>query len=154
MAGLYVDYQDENLSIPEEAIDATYCAALLDLASARVQMAEAENLRENITQEDLDLQAWFLSFTAKKENTQMMFSKTSIEKLSDLKDAKAWILWLKSEVERAEAHTREMLAQELKRSQSLPKEGTKDKWRLKIRIVSQSHSVRQKPLNEWNKAYE
>lgn len=154
MSGLNVDYQDENLSIPEEAIDATYSAALLDLASARVQMAEAEKLRENITQEDLDLQAWFLSFTARKENTSMMFSKTSIEKLSDLKDAKAWILWLKSEVERAEAHTRERLAQELKRSQSLPKEGTKDKWRLKIRIVSQPHSVRQKPLNQWNKAYE
>jgi hypothetical protein len=70
-----------------------------------------------------------------------------------LNDAKAWILWLKAEVERAQAHTKEMLEQELKRSQSLPKEGTKDKRRLKIRIVSQSHSVRQKPLNEWNKAY-
>jgi AbiV family abortive infection protein len=153
MAGLYVDYQDENLSIPAEAIDPTYCASLLDLADARVQMAEAEKLRENIAQEDLDLQAWFLTFTAKKENTQMMFSKTSIAKLSEMNDARAWILWLRSEVEAAEAHTKAMLEQELKRSQSLPKEGTKDKWRLKIRIVSQSHSVRQKPLNEWNKAY-
>ena len=30
MAGLYVDYQDENLTIPSEAIDPAYCAALLD----------------------------------------------------------------------------------------------------------------------------
>jgi hypothetical protein len=34
----------------------------------------------------------------------MMFSKTSIAKLSELNDAKAWILWLKSEIERAEAN--------------------------------------------------
>jgi AbiV family abortive infection protein len=153
MAGLYVDYKDESLSIPADAIDAKYCADLLDLADAQVQMAEAEKLRENITQGDLDLQAWFLSITDKNENAQTIFSAASVAKLTELNDAKAWVLWLRGEFDRAESHTREMLAQELKRSQSLPKEGTKDKWKLKIRIVSQSHSVRQKPLNEWNKAY-
>jgi AbiV family abortive infection protein len=151
MAGLYVDYQDDNLHIPADAIDAKYCADLLQLADAQLQIAEAEKLRENITQEDLDLQAWFLFVTERKEGVQSIFSRTSIAKLSELKDARAWVLWLRSEFERADAQAREMLEQELKRSQTLPDKGTKDKWRLRIRIISQSHSVRQKPLNEWNK---
>ena len=66
MAGLYVDYQDEILSIPEVAIDPMYCAKLLRLVEAQVTLAENEKLREHIEQENLDLQAWFLSITGKK----------------------------------------------------------------------------------------
>jgi AbiV family abortive infection protein len=78
MAGLYVDYQGDELHIPAEVIDAEFCADLLELAGAQLRIAQEEKLRENITQEDLDLQAWFLSVTDKKENVQMIFSKPSM----------------------------------------------------------------------------
>lgn len=150
MAGLYVDYQDENLSIPEDAIDPKYCAELLKLAEAQVKLAENEKLREHIEQEDLDLQTWFLSVTSKKENTPLIFSKTSIDKLAELSDAKKWILWLKEQFDNAAEESRKQLQQELERSRSLPEKGTKEKWKIRIRITSQSHSVRQKPLNAFN----
>jgi AbiV family abortive infection protein len=151
MAGLYVDYQDENLSIPGDAIDPKYCAELLTLAEAQVKLAENEKLREHIEQEDLDLQAWFLSATSNKENTPLIFSKKSIDKLGELNDAKKWILWVKEQFDGAAAESRTQLQQELERSRSLPEKGTKSKWKIRIRITSQSHSVRQKPLNIFNK---
>ena len=150
MAGLYVDYQDENLSIPEDAIDPQFCAELLTLAEAQVKLAENEKLREHIEQEDLDLQAWFLSVTSNKENTPLIFSKTSIDKLAELNDAKKWILWLKEQFDSATEQSRKQLQQELERSRSLPQKGMKNKWKIRVRITSQSHSVRQKPLNVFN----
>lgn len=143
MAGLYVDYQNESLSVPEDAIDPQYCAELLKLAESQVTLAEKEKLREHVEQEDLDLQAWFLTITSKKENTPIIFSKTSIDKLAELNDAKQWVLWLKEQFDNAAAVSRKQLEQEIERSRAVPEKGTKNKWKLRIRITSQSHSVRQ-----------
>lgn len=150
MAGLYVNYEEDELQIPSEAIDAEYCSLLLNLVTSQIEMAAAEKLRENIAQEDIDLQIWFLSISDKPENKNVIFSHASFEKLAELKDAKAWILWLRQQFALAEAETKRQVELEMERSRSLPERGTKDKWKLRIRIISQSHSVRQKPLNAWN----
>jgi len=127
---------------------------LLTLAEAQVKIAENEKLREHVEPEDLELQAWFLSVTSKKENTPLIFSKTSVDKLSELNDAKKWALWLKEQFDNAAVQSREQLQQELERSRSVPEKGTKNKWKIRFRITSQSHSVRQKPLNIFNERAE
>jgi len=151
MASLYVNYEGDELQIPSEAIEPEYCSQLLNLVSSQIEASAAEKLREKVTQEDIDLQMWFLSVTDKPENKQVIFSHASFERLAELKDAKAWMLWLKEQFAIAKAETKRQFELEMERSRSLPERGTRDKWKLRIRIVSQSHSVRQKPLNAWNK---
>jgi len=150
LAGLYVEHGDDGLGIPEEAITAEECSALIDLAAARLAMAENEKLRERIEPEEIELQAWFLKITEDPEKRRMIFSGGSMAKLAELKDAKAWALWIKAEFEKADAETRAAVEEELRRSRDLPEVGTKDKWKLRIRIISASHSIRPKALTKWN----
>ena len=39
----------------------------------------------------------------------------------------------------------------MRRSRDLPAAGNKEKWKLRVRILSASHSIRPKALTKWNK---
>ncbi len=151
LAGLYVEHDEGGLSIPEEAITAEQCSNLIDLATARLGMAEAEKVRDQVPDEEIELQSWFLKLTEDTDKRRMVFSGSSMAKLAELKDARAWVTWLKEQFDKADADSRAAVEEELRRSRSLPTEGKKDKWRLRIRVVSASHSLRGKELTKWNK---
>src|SRR5208337_259694 len=151
LAGLYVDQEGDSLSIPAEAIDAEEADNLINLAAARLEMAASEKLREQIPQEDIDLQTWFLTVTDDREKQRAILSSASLQKLAELKDAGAWVRWLKEEFDRTEAEARAAAQAELQRGKALPAEGTRDKWKIRIRLYSQSHMVRPKALTAWNK---
>lgn len=59
LAGLYVENDDEGMSIPKEAITSEQCKELLALAAARLGMAETEELREDVPAEEIALKGWF-----------------------------------------------------------------------------------------------
>ncbi len=69
-----------------------------------------------------------------------------------MKDARAWATWLKEQFDTADAESRVSVEAELSRSRNLPTAGNKDKWKLRIRVISASHSVRGKNLTKWNKS--
>jgi len=152
LAGLYVEHDEDGLSIPEEAITAEQCSNLIELATARLGMAEAEKLRDQIPDEETELQSWFLKTTEDPERRRLIFSGGSMAKLAELKDARAWATWLKEQFDKADAESRAAVEEELRRSRNLPTEGKKDKWRLRIRVISASHSLRGKELTRWNKS--
>jgi AbiV family abortive infection protein len=154
LAGLYVEHGDDGLGIPEQAITEEECDNLIDLASSRLAMAESEKLRDQIPPEEIELQTWFLKITEDPDKRRMIFSGGSMAKLAELKDAKAWAQWLKAQFDKADAETRAIVEEEMKRSRELPEAGTKDKWKLRIRIISASHTIRQKELAKWNKNIE
>src|SRR5581483_8001216 len=154
LAGLYVDLGEDGLSIPQEAITPEECDRLIDLATARLGMVESEKPRTHVTDEEVELQRWFLAAAEDAEKTRLIFSKASMFKLGELKDAKAWALWLKNEFDTADAAARAAVEEELKRSRDLPGKGTKNKWKMRIRILSASHSIRPKALTAWNKQVE
>lgn len=151
LAGLYVESSDDGLGIPHEAITAEETNALINLAAARLAVAEGEKLRDHIPAEEIELQTWFLKTTEDQHKRRMIFSGGSLSKLAELKDARAWGLWLKSEFDKAEAQSRAAVEEELRRSRDLPTVGSKDKWKMRIRIISASHSIRPKALAKWNK---
>lgn len=62
----------------------------------------------------------------------------------------AWGLWLKAQFDETDDQGRAAVEDELRRSRDLPAVGTKDKWKLRIRIISASHSIRP-ALTKWNK---
>ena len=154
LAGLYVDSDEDGLSIPQQAITPEECDRLIDLATARLGMAEGDKPRTDIADEEIALQTWFLKAAEDPEKTRLIFSKSSMSKLGELKDAKAWAKWLKDQFDTAETAARVAVEDELKRSRDLPGKGTKNKWKIRVRILSASHSIRPKALTAWNKQVE
>jgi AbiV family abortive infection protein len=151
LAGLYVDQQEDGLGVPAEAITPEECRKLIELASARLEIAESLKPREEIPPEELELQTWFLNTTEDREKRRMVFSGGSMAKLAELKDAKAWGQWLKAEFDQADSESRAAIEEELRRSRDLPSVATKDKWKIRIRIISASHTIRAKELAKWNR---
>ena len=151
IAGLYVGQDEDGLSIPSEAISPKETEQLIGLAEARLAVAETAKLHDEIPQEEADQQAWFLSATDDLEKRKQILSGASLAKLAELKDANAWVKWLKELFDKAETEGQEAAQRELERSRNLPAIGTKDKWRLRVRILCASHSIRANVLTEWNK---
>lgn len=147
--GLYVSVDASGLQIPSQKINAEQCRALIDLANARYQIAAAEKPRDFIPPEELETQAWFLDAAQDLERRKVIFSSRSMDKLAELKSAKDWVTWLRGEFQKAEEEGRAALQAELTRKRPA-KGSTKKKWKLRIRIVSDSHSIRPKVLNKWN----
>lgn len=150
LEGLYVGQNEDGLSIPSNAIDAGECQKILELAESRFAMAAVEKVRENVTDEERSLQSWFLRTADDPERRRFIFSGSSMSKLAELKNAQAWARWLKEEFEKAEAESFRLGQMELERSRNLDGTGRKNKWKVRIRLYSDSHTVRQKELNDWN----
>lgn len=149
LAGLYVGYEGDSLSIPSETITAEYCTTVINAAEAELALAKAEKPRTP-TEEEVQTQRWFLAISENPESRRFVYSKGSLDKLTEFGDARIWVTWLKEQFSLIEAENRRQLERELERSRSVPDQGTKNKWKIRIRIISQSHAVRQKPLNNFN----
>jgi AbiV family abortive infection protein len=154
LAGLYVDTAEDGISIPRQAVTPEECNRLINLATARLGMAESEKRRTHIAADEVELQTWFLTAAEDPEKTRLIFSKSALAKLGELKDAKAWALWLKEQFDSADAAARAAVEAELKRSRNLPGKGTKNKWKIRVRILGASHSIRPKALSAWNRQVE
>jgi AbiV family abortive infection protein len=151
LAGLYVDVGDDGLSLPGDAVTPAECDDLLNLAEARLGIAEAETVPDTVTEGEEDLATWFLDITDDPEKRKLVLSSGSLNKLGELKDVKAWGTWLKKQFADAESEGRAAADRELKRA--TPADGTplKNKWRIRFRILCGSHSIRPKALTAWNK---
>jgi AbiV family abortive infection protein len=150
LAGLYVESREDGLSLPSEAIDGEECARLIGLAETRLEMARSEVLRTDITDEDREYQKWFLAAAEDPERRRYLFTGASMKKLAELHSAREWVRWLKEQFDNAERESRAAMEKELQRSQNLPAKRTKDKWKMRVRIFCDSHSIRPKTLSLWN----
>jgi hypothetical protein len=112
-------------------------------------MEENVELRE-LTEEDRDLISWFSGTSADPNKNRFIFGRESLDKLSELKKARDWFLWLRQRFNALEQESQAFVAHELGRPQPEGGERSIPKWRIRIRLTSLSHSIRQKPLNEWN----
>src|SRR5258708_31143427 len=130
------------------AVNHRRAETLLELAKVRVDIERGKDLTQADTQDEL-LQ-WFLDATADQEKARLLFSKGSIEKLAEFKsDVRRWVAWVKEEFDKADANARAAMQRELARSKPVGDEADKDKWRVRVRIYSASHSIRAKVLNTW-----
>lgn len=149
LSGLYVDIGHDGLTIPALSITKEDADELLKLAEEQLRVAESATFRE-MTQEDVELQAWFLSTADDRETQRIILSSGSMAKLAELGDARSWMLWLKKQFQDADARAAEAMQTELTRSNSLPAVGTKEKWRMRVVILTDSHSLRPKEFADWN----
>ena len=152
LEGLYVENDKDGLGIPSAAISPDECEKLIELVTARLDMAAHQTPRTDISEDDRTTQQWFLTAADDPERRRYLFSEPSMAKLAELKDARAWVQWLKEQFTNAEAEAHAAVQREIERSRDLPSNKTRDKWKMRIRIFSGSHSIRPKILTTWNKS--
>jgi AbiV family abortive infection protein len=148
LRGLYVSADAVQFVTPKEAVGDDLLTPLMSLVEARLSM-EPPLTGVEYDPKDLALLNWFSAASEDPEKRRFIFSSESFDKMEAL-GAREWIVWLKSELETAAAMAMASLEKEMKRGQPDELEAQKDKWKLKIRLFSQSHSIRGKDLNKWN----
>lgn len=146
---LAVLYFDPTRPNAQSEIDDAYLESCLQLAEARLKMEKAKKYKELSEQDRNDVQ-WFFYATNEPQLKLVVFSKASLDKQKELDDGKGWIRWLRESVEESQRYANEIAQREMARKQSEEGDSEKDKWKLRIKLKSWSHSIRQNQLLQWN----
>jgi AbiV family abortive infection protein len=154
MAGLYVENNDGGLNVPSDAISSRQTEALIGLAESLIKYAESEKPRDDIPQEEIDLQVWFLNAVDDPEQRNRIFTAQSFEKLKQLNDVIEWTRSIKAELEASDKELRELAERELRREPKIDGQVRKDRWKIRLRIETTSNIVRPAAFKEWNKSVE
>jgi AbiV family abortive infection protein len=149
LQGLYVDFDDKGPFLPSEAISESEAENLINVATARLEMEKLRQFGE-IEDNNLESMSWFLTATSDGEKRKLIFGNKSMEKLAELGSTNKRVAWLKQEFEKAEKEAQEAIKQEIDRKPPTAQEKDTEKWKIKIRFFTNSHSIRPKPLNKWN----
>ena len=149
MRGLYASADVEDFYVPQEQVTPEALQVLLGLVENRLEVLPAGSRRvlDDETKKDL---VFFTRITDDPEKRRLIFSKTSLEKLTELGNPQAWIRWLRQQFEEADAIASAAAEQELRREEPAVGEAGQPKWQVKVRIISGSYSIRPKPLNTIN----
>ncbi len=148
--GLY--YEPGNGS-PRNAIDARMTANIIDLAESRLELARVTRLRR--LDDDLAAElAWFIKASGSSEHRDLIFGGPSMRKLAESGAVWNWVKWLKAQFDEADEEARVQMRRELSRPKPAVEEANEAKWRLRFRLYSDSHSIRPRPLRDWNEISE
>lgn len=150
LQALYVDFDDNGPLQPSDAISEPQAQNLIDVATSRLELEKIHKYGE-IDESRLENLNWFLSVTSDQEKRRLIFGNKSMDKLAEIKSVPDWVDWLKQEFDKAEKEGQEAIRQELQRKPPKNSEKLKEKWKVKVRLFTNSHSIRPKPLNKWNK---
>lgn len=151
LSGLYVDWTAKGLSVPRDAITKAKAVNIVDLAQARLNLALVEELGE-LDDERKGLMRWFIEAIMDDEKAKLILGKKSLDKLSEMDRGQSWYKWLRNQFEEAEQESRLLLKKELERTEPQGDARGTPKWKIKVRVQTQSHSIRQPDLNWFNNA--
>jgi hypothetical protein len=147
---LYVD--PSNLSAA--TISEQRAMALIRAAEARLNVERLKEFRELDNDRQALLQ-WFFAAMDDPRLKPMIFSKGSLDKQAEFgDDYGAWMKWLRETFEEADRRSIELTNLEMKRVPASGNEGWENKFEVKIRLKSWSHSIRHNQFTEWNKGIE
>ncbi|MCD6093599.1 MAG: AbiV family abortive infection protein [Candidatus Omnitrophica bacterium] len=149
LSGLYVDpFQD--VDEPNKLVSPKETKNLISIAEARIKMEEYSDIKEPDQQTKDDF-IWFASSAEDPEKKKLIFGKKSIDKLKEFNgDAVKWVRWMHAQFDKAEKESKELLQRELSLAEPSEIEKRNKKWRVKFRLKTMSHSLRNKHLNDWN----
>lgn len=147
LAALYVDPRDPDA---RKRVSDQDVETLLKLTEAQIELEKLKKPREMSEEDRADLD-WFFAATDDPYLKTIIFSKGSFEKQAEFEDTLGWVRWLKGIIEEHNQANIELAKEEMNRPAPKDEEGNEDKYEMTIRLKSWSHSIRQKPLTEWNK---
>jgi hypothetical protein len=141
-------YADPSVPLlPSEKIKREEADNLVGMARIRLNMEDAQEPASFHVTDEL---RWFLQAGDDPERRQQIFGKRSLEKLTELGNARAWVGWLRQVYQDHDAQMQALIQKEINRTPANDRKSAKPKWRITFRIYSHSHSIRQKALNVWN----
>jgi hypothetical protein len=147
LQALYFDPADPNAQSEISVEEAQNAIALAD---SRLKIEQGKRYQDLTDEEKADLQ-WFFVASRDPQLRTFIFSEQSLAKQDELKkDRASWFRWLRNTVEEMQREAYEMVQPELERPKPEEDEQFADKWKLKIKVKSWSHSIRANQLNEWN----
>jgi len=150
LRGLYVTTDIDSVALPKDHVEEAEARRLVSLATSRLELDKCYELKA-LSEEEQDNLSWFLTVTDESDKRRLILGPPSMEKLAELGSPRKWMAWLREQFEEAEAEGRAHLERELRRAQPSCEEARSVKWKLKVRFYTNSHSIRPKPLNWWNK---
>lgn len=145
---LYTDSQ--NPLLPQDRMEEEEADNLVRLCEARIKMEKGVELSDVPDESKLEDLQWFRTAGDVPEKRRYFYSKDSVDRLEELGDIFEWIKWHRQQFMKVEEESRELLQQELEKEPIDGIEGDEPKWKVRFRIYSESHSIRQRALNEWN----
>ena len=151
LSSLYVDVLKP--TPPWKMITNSELKNVIALAEARFGMAKYKGTTRDdneLSDNEKTVMNWFLAASNDIDERKYIFSGESNAKLAELGDAKKWVNWLYNEAENRKSEGLVLLQEELKRQKPTKADANKPKWKVRIKVRSHSHSIRQKPLNTWN----
>ena len=116
-----------------------------------------ERLKEfrEMGKDEQDLMHWFFAAMDDPRLKPMIFSKGSLDKQAEMgDDFGEWMKWLRETFAEANRKSMELTNLEMKRKPAEGEEGWENKFEIKIRLKSWSHSIRQNQFKEWNTGIE
>lgn len=100
---------------------------------------------------DVEEITWFFKSVEDLEMRKQIFSSTSLAKLAEFESGKEWVKWLRETYRKNEEEMREYAQKELRRAKPEGEEAMSPKYRMRVRIQTPSHSIRNNAFAEWNK---
>lgn len=151
LASLYVDARAELTDLPPtDVVRCEDAERILELARARLEYERAHGVPDPSAQSNDETLRWFLETMADPGKSLQLLSKSFVDRYQSFdNDARAWIVWARTELDRLEEEARAQLLAELnKPAASITR--SKPKWRLNTTVYTPSHSLRPKVLQRWN----
>lgn len=150
LKSMYVDVDGNTISVPRTMVTEDQAVNMFNLATSRLAIEKAHEF-EDLDDDALELIDWFLKLKDNPDWSKIIFARTSLEKLAELNgNTRKWIYWLKEIYDKQMAENKLFAEAEINKPEPSDTEKNKEKWKIKLRLICQSHSIRQKPLNKWN----
>jgi AbiV family abortive infection protein len=150
LQSLYIDPASPDLA----GISGEQASGLISLADARLNMERLKTFEELDDMRKAELQ-WFFAAIDNPELRRMIFSKGSLDKQAEFgDDFGGWMKWLHQQFDEAARQSVELTNQEMRRVPPKGEAEWKDKFEIRIRLKSWSHSIRANQLKHWNAGIE
>jgi len=132
-----------------DKIDDAEVAELLAFAKSRLALAEVEG--EADPDETPNPQhEWFHGAVAESNKRKFIFGQASMEKLIELGNTHAWIVYLQEHFQQLEQEMASLVENARKQTTIDDTADFVPKWRIKIKLYSTSHAIKQTVLNQIN----
>jgi AbiV family abortive infection protein len=145
---LYVD--TKNPLLPQDQATRTEAASMIGAAKVRLDVENSLDLPQSDCPMEENIK-WFIIATENPEQRSLLFSQYSYDQLVKLGDTDKWIAWLREEDQRLQQVTQDAFEKEMAREIPMLVGLGEPKWKVKLRLRSDSHSIRNVFFTQWNK---
>ncbi len=122
---------------------------LINLTRARLEYEKSKEIKP-LDEVDTEILLWYFNALENPDIRKYIFSKPSLDKFVELQQGGEWIKWLRQEFKKHEEEMRKLAKEEIERRTPEEKDALKPKYKMRVRIQTPSHSIRNGAFASWN----